>query len=433
MQSINAVLSSIHKNIIFIGRSCEHLIPVYSVLTLSGYLIFGYLNRYIKVESLYSDIWLRILSIVLLVSLLVYYFLQKQYTLNKFFLYLLWFFVVTVNQSFFFSFILLQNNFSQLWSLNAIISYSFLLIIFDWITAFILISIGILLAIFLFMFSKGNFHINDSFVLFVSAFISLLTYGALFSYKRKTQEEIITARDNLTYQSAAIAHEMRTPLGNINMIGHALKSMVTRHTDKSADSQKQLLLKHNEVDSLEHLADNLRDTVKAAQTFIDLMLANLKQDVSDLPCTHLSMAQCIEKIITVYPLTEQERQIIHMNIEHDFIVFGNEDFLQHVVFNLLKNSLYFIHAGNKGEIFITTQISETQNSLIFKDTGPGIESKKLANIFKPFHSTRPHGTGIGLAFCKKVIESFGGKIKVTSQCGEHTTFTISFTKSKEVC
>ena len=108
---------------------------------------------------------------------------------------------------------------------------------------------------------------------------------------------------------------------------------------------------------------------------------------------------------------------------------GNAELMKHVLFNLLKNSFYFIHASNKGKIDITLTTRQNKNLVIFKDTACGIAPKNLLGLFKPFNSNRPNGTGIGLAFCKRVIENFNGKISVTSLVDDYTIFTISFTKN----
>jgi len=103
--------------------------------------------------------------------------------------------------------------------------------------------------------------------------------------------------------------------------------------------------------------------------------------------------------------------------------------MRHVLFNLLKNALYYIEAANKGEIYIRAEKTPDANILHFKDTGKGMASSMMPYVFERFYSKTQHGTGIGLAFCKSVIESFGGKISCESVEGEHTTFILEFPKS----
>jgi signal transduction histidine kinase len=66
------------------------------------------------------------------------------------------------------------------------------------------------------------------------------------------------------------------------------------------------------------------------------------------------------------------------------------------------------------------------------DTGPGIAPEHREKIFESNFSTKVNsddplsGTGIGLAYCKKIIESYGGSIKVNSELGKGTTFILTF-------
>jgi signal transduction histidine kinase len=66
------------------------------------------------------------------------------------------------------------------------------------------------------------------------------------------------------------------------------------------------------------------------------------------------------------------------------------------------------------------------NKLIFKDTGKGIAKEIIPNLFEPFFSRRHHGTGIGLAFCARIMEAHGGTISCDSIEGEYVTFEMTF-------
>ena len=381
------------------------------------YLIWIYLG-----QQTYDNTFLRFsISLLSIPLILINYWPAKL----RVFIPLYWYSAVLYSIMFFFTFMLLKNQLNYMWSLNFLSGIVLWILLLDYKALSYLTPMGIISGFLTFLLSTPIIELPlDNIKTMIVTSSAIFIFGYIFSHRN--HQLIRQKLSNLNVQSAAIAHEMRTPLGNINMIGHTLKNIIARYRIKDTALSEQSLITNKDVVSLEQLTDNLRETVKGAQTFIDLMLVNLKQDVSGLPCSQLSMKECIEKIMNIYPFTTQEQQSVHLNLENDFTFSGNEDFFQHVIFNLLKNSFYFIHAAHQGKIFIYTQTSPTENSLIFKDTGPGIEPKKLVHIFKPFHSTRPHGTGIGLAFCKKVIENFGGKIKVESELNVHTTFTISF-------
>jgi len=107
------------------------------------------------------------------------------------------------------------------------------------------------------------------------------------------------------------------------------------------------------------------------------------------------------------------------------IVFSDPPLLRQVVLNLLINATHAVEKD--GTITVTTKSNENKSVEIgVTDTGSGISEENLNKIFTPFFSTKPHGkgTGLGLAICRGIIERLGGRISVTSDVGESTTFTI---------
>jgi signal transduction histidine kinase len=117
---------------------------------------------------------------------------------------------------------------------------------------------------------------------------------------------------------------------------------------------------------------------------------------------------------------------VKWNREVNFHFWGDKTLMVHTLFNLFKNSLYYIHAAKKGIIEIWCEKKEDGNILHFKDTGKGILSDALPKLFEKFYTTTYHGTGLGLAFCKLAMTGFGGSIKCTSEYGEFTEFEMIF-------
>ena len=102
----------------------------------------------------------------------------------------------------------------------------------------------------------------------------------------------------------------------------------------------------------------------------------------------------------------------------------------HILFNLMKNALYYIRAAGKGKIYIS--IKKKRKELVFEDTGQGISPKILPKIFNYFFSkTRSHA-GIGLSFCKLAIRTIGGEIVCHSAEGKYTRFILTFPEHNEL-
>uniref|UniRef100_UPI0025FA7C64 response regulator n=1 Tax=Prosthecochloris sp. TaxID=290513 RepID=UPI0025FA7C64 len=98
-----------------------------------------------------------------------------------------------------------------------------------------------------------------------------------------------------------------------------------------------------------------------------------------------------------------------------------------ILFNLLKNALYYFRNHADSEIRIQLKSGSEYNYLFFRDTGPGIAKEDLPHIFNSFHTKgKQGGTGLGLAYCKRIMKAFGGNITCDSVKGKYTEFSLAF-------
>ena len=96
--------------------------------------------------------------------------------------------------------------------------------------------------------------------------------------------------------------------------------------------------------------------------------------------------------------------------------------IKQALLNLLLNALEASKAGDTVEI--TTWNEGPFISIIIEDTGKGISSEEMENIFKPFFTTKTRGSGLGLAIIDRIVKEHGGDIEVESEAGKGTRFTI---------
>ncbi len=126
-----------------------------------------------------------------------------------------------------------------------------------------------------------------------------------------------------------------------------------------------------------------------------------------------------------YPFNNAaERALIDLVVEEDFEIHAPRLLVVHVLFNLIKNALYYVQRAGKGSI----TISCAPRRITVHDTGSGISAIAKAQVFERFYTTTRtgQGAGIGLSFCKMVMESVGGSITFDSLEGEYTTFILDF-------
>ena len=113
---------------------------------------------------------------------------------------------------------------------------------------------------------------------------------------------------------------------------------------------------------------------------------------------------------------------------------GNPVQIMRLMQNLISNGLKYQGDGNIPTVHISFEDQDDYWCFYVRDNGIGMEEKYTQQIFEPFKRLHPwqeyHGTGIGLAVCKKIVENHGGKIRATSILGKGSVFSFTIPKSK---
>jgi signal transduction histidine kinase len=159
---------------------------------------------------------------------------------------------------------------------------------------------------------------------------------------------------------------------------------------------------------------------------ITLRLMNFARNVSDdVQMEPINVNKAIEDIVAMvqHEFTGSGIEFTLTYGEHLPPVTGNANYLQQVFLNLLLNARDAMPRG--GTITVATALTGFHISIRIADTGCGIPKEIQEKVFKPFFSTKGEkGTGLGLAICSKIIGQHRGEIKVESEPGAGTAFTI---------
>jgi signal transduction histidine kinase len=231
--------------------------------------------------------------------------------------------------------------------------------------------------------------------------------------------------------AATIAHEMRTPLGTMRnqsrMLARCMPELLAGY--QQAASMRDSGLSERQLHYLATLADQIDAEIRRSNFIVEMMLASARAgSLAKEDFANHSIKKCVDEALACYPFEQSMRDKVRVQEGEDFTFYGSDVLLVYVLYNLFKNALHAIKQAGQGEVEIAFSGAGRQRQLLVTDTGSGIPGDVLPHVFEPFYSTRHSGggTGMGLAFCQRVITSFGGRIHCESQPGQYTRFSLLF-------
>ncbi len=210
--------------------------------------------------------------------------------------------------------------------------------------------------------------------------------------------------------SAAIAHELRTPLAALR----GETELALLHAASPDEFRRSLASQLEEFDTLTRLINQLLTLARAEAG--EIALAHDPVDVAALA------GSVVEQLV---PVAQARGLDLTCDAPAAVIVAGDTGWLERLLLNLLDNAIKFTAPG--GRITVTVARQDGDASLAISDTGVGIAPGALPRIFERFYREDParssEGAGLGLSLVKWIIDRHGGSIAVASRPGAGTTFT----------
>jgi signal transduction histidine kinase len=146
--------------------------------------------------------------------------------------------------------------------------------------------------------------------------------------------------------------------------------------------------------------------------------------VKDLNREPISLGELVEEMVDFFGPTARQANIeIKCYVPTDLpAVPLDRDLFKQVLLNLMLNAEQAMPGG--GELTIQAACEAASVCLSLIDTGQGMAPEVAAKVFRPFFSTKPGGSGLGLPTARRIVEAHGGTIDVQSEVGHGTKFTI---------
>lgn len=267
--------------------------------------------------------------------------------------------------------------------------------------------------------TEGRVHFNETGKA-VRVIGTVLDITARIFYERA----LVAARDEAERASHAkseflsnMSHELRTPMNVILGFSQLLDTDPGLNADQHESVQEVLKAGRHLLDLINEVLDLAR--VEAGR--IDISLESVD-------CVEL-LQECLTMI---QPLADERGLRIDrssISIDEELHVCADRQRLRQVLINLLSNAVKYNSAKGHIVLACATGTSAGNTRLQISDTGQGLTSEQLAEMFQPFNrlgaqNGMVEGTGIGLVISKRLIEMMGGSIGVDSQPGVGSTFWI---------
>jgi len=209
--------------------------------------------------------------------------------------------------------------------------------------------------------------------------------------------------------AAAVAHEIRNPLGGIQLYVRLLERELANPEDlrivrKIIDGVKSL---NNVVEGMLAFTSNIvpQPALCNLENVIEEAISYLLPQIEESSCN----------VVCDFP---QETVACHVDAE----------LMKRAFMNIVKNALDAMAGGGTLRIYVSAETPESV-TMCFRDTGPGIPPEALDKIFNPFFTGKAGGTGLGLAIVHRIVESSNGHIAASNAAEGGAVFEITLPKA----
>ena len=204
--------------------------------------------------------------------------------------------------------------------------------------------------------------------------------------------------------ATGLAHEIRNPLAGIA----GVMEIVGRDLPESSPAREVLSEVQQEILQIKRILSDLLETARPKPP--DFRPADLNNTAEH--AVLLARQQALSRSIEIKLSKAHELP----PVEHDA---GQ---IQQVLLNLLLNAIQAI--DDAGNVRVRLGSQDGFATLAISDTGCGIPPEHLANIFRPFFTTKKRGTGLGLSLVSRIVEAHGGRVEVASTPGQGSQFVV---------
>jgi two-component system response regulator PhcR len=238
--------------------------------------------------------------------------------------------------------------------------------------------------------------------------------------ERETRQQRLLAMDETL---AFLAHELNTPLATISLFARSVESDVAEQYDPERQRE------------IGHAARSMLNNAQFCLTLISSFWETVhksggRQSALEASGREVRATQLIATLLDTYPFAGAQRDWIRVDVQGDFVVRAMPNCVALVLSSLLSNALRALGDASAPSLCLDI-VESPEPEIRIRDNGPGIAPEVKARLLLDPVTTYAGagGHGMGMIFCNRIMQSFGGCLRIESTLGEGTTVTMGFPAS----
>jgi signal transduction histidine kinase len=239
--------------------------------------------------------------------------------------------------------------------------------------------------------------------------------------ERETRQQRLLAMDETL---AFLAHELNTPLATISLFARSVETDVAEQYDPQRQQE------------IGRAATSMLNNAQYCLTLISSFWATVHRSggqpsASDGGVREVKATRLIATLLDTYPFVAAQRDWIQVDVQGDFVVRAMPNCVALVLSSLLSNALRALD-GKAAPALRLEVVDSPEPEIRMRDNGPGIAPEIMARLMSDPVTTYAGsgGHGMGMIFCNRIMQSFGGCLRIESTLGEGTTVTMGFPNPK---
>lgn len=235
-------------------------------------------------------------------------------------------------------------------------------------------------------------------------------FDFLMASFEEMRQSIVERDEQMQMMLSGIAHEVRNPLGGMELFCGLLREDLESHTDQRREQELQ------KVERIERELAYLKDVV---DSFLEFARPG------ELSIERVQAASIIDEVVELVEQEARDRGCrLEVDIGADLELTVDCGQLRRALINVVRNA---VQAGGdkEGATVVIRCVGDGDDRCIeVVDDGCGIAQEQLQQLCRPFYTTREQGSGLGLALTRKIVERHGGELEINSVVNEGTTVRL---------